>query len=71
MKRSRSSMLGLNMPCIFWIQLSQAGDLIIEVYLEEKTPDCCITLKVSTDLFTTQLCHMLEGLKMFVNLLCR
>uniref|UniRef100_A0A6Q2XRY0 ArfGAP with RhoGAP domain, ankyrin repeat and PH domain 3 n=1 Tax=Esox lucius TaxID=8010 RepID=A0A6Q2XRY0_ESOLU len=32
-----------------WIQkaLSQAGDLIIEVYLEKKIPDCCITLKVS------------------------
>ncbi|XP_045082642.1 arf-GAP with Rho-GAP domain, ANK repeat and PH domain-containing protein 3 [Coregonus clupeaformis] len=28
-------------------QLSQAGDLIIEVYLEKKMPDCCITLKVS------------------------
>ncbi|KAM8910498.1 arf-GAP with Rho-GAP domain, ANK repeat and PH domain-containing protein 3 isoform 2-T2 [Spinachia spinachia] len=28
-------------------QLSQAGDLIIEVYLEKKTADCCITLKVS------------------------
>lgn len=29
------------------VQLSQAGDLIIEVYLEMKIPDCCITLKVS------------------------
>lgn len=28
-------------------QLSQAGDLIIEVYLEQKVPDCCVTLKVS------------------------
>uniref|UniRef100_A0A8K9XQZ3 ArfGAP with RhoGAP domain, ankyrin repeat and PH domain 3 n=1 Tax=Oncorhynchus mykiss TaxID=8022 RepID=A0A8K9XQZ3_ONCMY len=28
-------------------QLSQAGDLIIEVYLEKKMADCCITLKVS------------------------
>lgn len=28
------------------VQLSQAGDLIIEVYLEMKIPDCCITLKV-------------------------
>lgn len=28
-------------------QLSQAGDLIIEVYLEQKLPDCCVTLKVS------------------------
>lgn len=51
-------MLGLNVPCFiylfcgFFIQLSQAGDLIIEVYLEEKMPDCCITLKVSTDLST-------------------
>ncbi|MGH0166646.1 UNVERIFIED_CONTAM: hypothetical protein FKN15_057537 [Acipenser sinensis] len=27
------------------VQLSQAGDLIIEVYLEKKLPDCCITLK--------------------------
>lgn len=56
----------------FWIQLSQAGDLIIEVYLEEKTPDCCITLKVSTALSTVWLCHclMLKGLKtVFVNLL--
>uniref|UniRef100_A0A674A095 ArfGAP with RhoGAP domain, ankyrin repeat and PH domain 3 n=1 Tax=Salmo trutta TaxID=8032 RepID=A0A674A095_SALTR len=30
-------------------QLSQAGDLIIEVYLEKKMADCCITLKVSGD----------------------
>ncbi|XP_075458127.1 arf-GAP with Rho-GAP domain, ANK repeat and PH domain-containing protein 3 isoform X1 [Ascaphus truei] len=29
------------------VQLSQAGDLIIEVYLEMKLPDCCVTLKVS------------------------
>ncbi|KAM8973111.1 arf-GAP with Rho-GAP domain, ANK repeat and PH domain-containing protein 3 isoform 2-T2 [Pelodytes ibericus] len=29
------------------VQLSQAGDLIIEVYLEKKLPDCCVTLKVS------------------------
>nr|XP_029506958.1 arf-GAP with Rho-GAP domain, ANK repeat and PH domain-containing protein 3-like [Oncorhynchus nerka] len=28
-------------------QLSQAGDLIIEVYLEKKMADCCITLKLS------------------------
>lgn len=39
----------------FLVQLSQAGDLIIEVYLEEKTPDCCITLKVSTELSNVQL----------------
>lgn len=30
------------------IQLSQAGDLIIEVYLEAKTPDSCVTLKVAS-----------------------
>uniref|UniRef100_A0A8D0G543 ArfGAP with RhoGAP domain, ankyrin repeat and PH domain 3 n=1 Tax=Sphenodon punctatus TaxID=8508 RepID=A0A8D0G543_SPHPU len=29
------------------VQLSQAGDLILEVYLEQKLPDCCVTLKVS------------------------
>ncbi|XP_018410388.1 PREDICTED: arf-GAP with Rho-GAP domain, ANK repeat and PH domain-containing protein 3 [Nanorana parkeri] len=29
------------------VQLSQAGDLIIEVYLERKEQDCCVTLKVS------------------------
>ncbi|XP_078248600.1 arf-GAP with Rho-GAP domain, ANK repeat and PH domain-containing protein 3 isoform X1 [Pogona vitticeps] len=29
------------------VQLSQAGDIILEVYLEQKNPDCCITLKVS------------------------
>nr|XP_005995408.1 PREDICTED: arf-GAP with Rho-GAP domain, ANK repeat and PH domain-containing protein 3 isoform X2 [Latimeria chalumnae] len=29
------------------VQLSQAGDLIIEVYLEKKLPDNCVTLKVS------------------------
>ncbi|KAF5906690.1 arf-GAP with Rho-GAP domain, ANK repeat and PH domain-containing protein 3-like, partial [Clarias magur] len=36
-------------------QLSQAGDLIIEVYLEEKTPDCCITLKVSPTMCAEEL----------------
>ncbi|XP_062986114.1 arf-GAP with Rho-GAP domain, ANK repeat and PH domain-containing protein 3 [Elgaria multicarinata webbii] len=29
------------------VQLSQAGDIILEVYLEQKNPDCCVTLKVS------------------------
>ncbi|XP_054841139.1 arf-GAP with Rho-GAP domain, ANK repeat and PH domain-containing protein 3 isoform X2 [Eublepharis macularius] len=29
------------------VQLSQAGDLILEAYLEQKNPDCCVTLKVS------------------------
>ncbi|XP_037318246.2 arf-GAP with Rho-GAP domain, ANK repeat and PH domain-containing protein 3 isoform X2 [Pungitius pungitius] len=36
-------------------QLSQAGDLIIEVYLETKTPDCCITLKVSPTMSAEEL----------------
>ncbi|KAG7252679.1 hypothetical protein CRUP_022874 [Coryphaenoides rupestris] len=30
---------------LYVFDLSQAGDLIIEVYLEMKIPDCCITLK--------------------------
>lgn len=36
-------------PFICYGQLSQAGDLIIEVYLEHRIPDCCITLKVGID----------------------
>ncbi|XP_061091379.1 arf-GAP with Rho-GAP domain, ANK repeat and PH domain-containing protein 3 isoform X2 [Conger conger] len=36
-------------------QLSQAGDLIIEVYLEKKIPDCCITLKVSPSMCAEEL----------------
>uniref|UniRef100_A0A8C9YBC4 ArfGAP with RhoGAP domain, ankyrin repeat and PH domain 3 n=1 Tax=Sander lucioperca TaxID=283035 RepID=A0A8C9YBC4_SANLU len=36
-------------------QLSQAGDLIIEVYLETKIPDCCITLKVSPTMCAEEL----------------
>ncbi|XP_013885003.1 arf-GAP with Rho-GAP domain, ANK repeat and PH domain-containing protein 3 [Austrofundulus limnaeus] len=36
-------------------QLSQAGDLIIEVYLEMKMPDCCITLKVSPTMCAEEL----------------
>lgn len=28
-------------------QLSQAGDLIMEVYIEQQLPDNCVTLKVS------------------------
>uniref|UniRef100_A0A8C9R0I7 ArfGAP with RhoGAP domain, ankyrin repeat and PH domain 3 n=1 Tax=Scleropages formosus TaxID=113540 RepID=A0A8C9R0I7_SCLFO len=35
--------------------LSQAGDLIIEVYLEKKTPDSCITLKVSPTMCAEEL----------------
>ncbi|XP_028272067.1 arf-GAP with Rho-GAP domain, ANK repeat and PH domain-containing protein 3 isoform X2 [Parambassis ranga] len=36
-------------------QLSQAGDLIIEVYLEMKIPDCCMTLKVSPTMSAEEL----------------
>ncbi|NXL47506.1 ARAP3 protein, partial [Podilymbus podiceps] len=36
-------------------QLSQAGDLIIEVYLEHKLPDCCVTLKVSPTMTAEEL----------------
>ncbi|XP_064527519.1 arf-GAP with Rho-GAP domain, ANK repeat and PH domain-containing protein 3 isoform X3 [Pseudopipra pipra] len=36
-------------------QLSQAGDLIIEVYLEQKLPDCCVTLKVSPTMTAEEL----------------
>ncbi|KAM9531462.1 arf-GAP with Rho-GAP domain, ANK repeat and PH domain-containing protein 3 isoform 2-T3 [Guaruba guarouba] len=42
-------------------QLSQAGDLIIEVYLEQKLPDCCVTLKVSPTMTAEELTnHVLE-----------
>uniref|UniRef100_A0A8C3MCL3 Uncharacterized protein n=1 Tax=Geospiza parvula TaxID=87175 RepID=A0A8C3MCL3_GEOPR len=36
-------------------QLSQAGDLIIEVYLEQKVSDCCVTLKVSPTMTAEEL----------------
>ncbi|KFP88128.1 Arf-GAP with Rho-GAP domain, ANK repeat and PH domain-containing protein 3, partial [Apaloderma vittatum] len=36
-------------------QLSQAGDLIIEVCLEQKLPDCCVTLKVSPTMTAEEL----------------
>ncbi|XP_076206163.1 arf-GAP with Rho-GAP domain, ANK repeat and PH domain-containing protein 3 isoform X1 [Aptenodytes patagonicus] len=36
-------------------QLSQAGDLIIEVYLEQKVPDFCVTLKVSPTMTAEEL----------------
>uniref|UniRef100_A0AAR2IXI3 ArfGAP with RhoGAP domain, ankyrin repeat and PH domain 3 n=1 Tax=Pygocentrus nattereri TaxID=42514 RepID=A0AAR2IXI3_PYGNA len=44
-------------------QLSQAGDLIIEVYLEEKTPDCCITLKVSPTMCAEELTNQVLYLR--------
>ncbi|KAG7277946.1 hypothetical protein CRUP_022116, partial [Coryphaenoides rupestris] len=40
---------------LYVFDLSQAGDLIIEVYLEMKIPDCCITLKVSPTMCAEEL----------------
>ncbi|XP_048884648.1 arf-GAP with Rho-GAP domain, ANK repeat and PH domain-containing protein 3 isoform X2 [Brienomyrus brachyistius] len=44
-------------------QLSQAGDLIIEVYLEKKIPDCCITLKVSPTMCAEELTNQVLYLR--------
>lgn len=44
-------------------QLSQAGDLIIEVYLELKIPDCCITLKVSPTMCAEELTNQVLYLR--------
>ncbi|XP_009704953.1 PREDICTED: arf-GAP with Rho-GAP domain, ANK repeat and PH domain-containing protein 3 [Cariama cristata] len=44
-------------------QLSQAGDLIIEVYLEQKLPDCCITLKVSPTMTAEELTNQLREMR--------
>ncbi|KAM9740739.1 LOW QUALITY PROTEIN: arf-GAP with Rho-GAP domain, ANK repeat and PH domain-containing protein 3 [Menidia menidia] len=44
-------------------QLSQAGDLIIEVYLEMKVPDCCITLKVSPAMCAEELTNQVLYLR--------
>ncbi|NXG77515.1 ARAP3 protein, partial [Baryphthengus martii] len=50
-------------------QLSQAGDLIIEVYLEQKLPDCCVTLKVSPTMTAEELTnHVLEMRNMAASL---
>ncbi|KAM4677747.1 arf-GAP with Rho-GAP domain, ANK repeat and PH domain-containing protein 3 isoform 2-T2 [Discoglossus pictus] len=45
------------------VQLSQAGDLIIEVYLEKKLPDCCITLKVSPVMTAEELTNQVLDLR--------
>ncbi|XP_071066414.1 arf-GAP with Rho-GAP domain, ANK repeat and PH domain-containing protein 3 isoform X3 [Dasypus novemcinctus] len=37
------------------VQLSQAGDLIMEVYIEQQLPDNCVTLKVSPTLTAEEL----------------
>uniref|UniRef100_A0AAY4DAU2 Arf-GAP with Rho-GAP domain, ANK repeat and PH domain-containing protein 3 n=1 Tax=Denticeps clupeoides TaxID=299321 RepID=A0AAY4DAU2_9TELE len=46
-----------------YTQLSQAGDLIIEVYLENKIPDCCITLKVSPTMCAEELTNQVLYLR--------
>ncbi|KAG2456051.1 ARAP3 protein, partial [Polypterus senegalus] len=45
------------------VQLSQAGDLIIEVYLEKRLPDCCITLKVSPTMSAEELTNQVLYLR--------
>ncbi|KFZ58762.1 Arf-GAP with Rho-GAP domain, ANK repeat and PH domain-containing protein 3, partial [Podiceps cristatus] len=44
-------------------QLSQAGDLIIEVYLEQKLPDCCVTLKVSPTMTAEELTNQVLDMR--------
>ncbi|XP_053735599.1 arf-GAP with Rho-GAP domain, ANK repeat and PH domain-containing protein 3 isoform X4 [Synchiropus splendidus] len=44
-------------------QLSQAGDLIIEVYLQKKLPDCCVTLKVSPSMCAQELTNQVLYLR--------
>ncbi|KAG8438994.1 hypothetical protein GDO86_005253 [Hymenochirus boettgeri] len=45
------------------VQLSQAGDLIIEVYLEQKLPDFCLTLKVSPLMTAEELTNQVLDLR--------
>ncbi|XP_069754185.1 arf-GAP with Rho-GAP domain, ANK repeat and PH domain-containing protein 3 isoform X2 [Narcine bancroftii] len=45
------------------VQLSQAGDLIMEVYVEAKTTDCCITLKVSPTMTSEGLTNQVLDMK--------
>ncbi|XP_043925854.1 arf-GAP with Rho-GAP domain, ANK repeat and PH domain-containing protein 3 [Protopterus annectens] len=45
------------------VQLSQAGDLIIEVYLEKKMPDCCVTLKVSPTMSAGELTNQVLDMR--------
>ncbi|NXG45791.1 ARAP3 protein, partial [Psilopogon haemacephalus] len=47
-------------------QLSQAGDLIIEVYLEQKLPDCCVTLKVSPTMTAEELTNQVLEMRSVV-----
>ncbi|XP_029439114.1 arf-GAP with Rho-GAP domain, ANK repeat and PH domain-containing protein 3 isoform X2 [Rhinatrema bivittatum] len=45
------------------VQLSQAGDLIIEVYLEKKLSDCCVTLKVSPTMTAEELANQVLDMR--------
>ncbi|XP_067900215.1 arf-GAP with Rho-GAP domain, ANK repeat and PH domain-containing protein 3 isoform X2 [Heterodontus francisci] len=45
------------------VQLSQAGDLIMEVYIETKKTDCCITLKVSPTMTSEELTNQVLDMK--------
>ncbi|XP_030067056.1 arf-GAP with Rho-GAP domain, ANK repeat and PH domain-containing protein 3 isoform X2 [Microcaecilia unicolor] len=45
------------------VQLSQAGDLIIEVYLEQKLSDCCVTLKVSPTMTAEELANQVLDMR--------
>ncbi|XP_042195885.1 arf-GAP with Rho-GAP domain, ANK repeat and PH domain-containing protein 3 isoform X1 [Callorhinchus milii] len=45
------------------VQLSQAGDLIMEVYIERKMSDCCITLKVSPTMTSEELTNQVLDMR--------
>ncbi|XP_078087855.1 arf-GAP with Rho-GAP domain, ANK repeat and PH domain-containing protein 3 isoform X2 [Mustelus asterias] len=45
------------------VQLSQAGDLIMEVYVETKVTDCCVTLKVSPTMTSEELTNQVLDMK--------
>ncbi|XP_051870238.1 arf-GAP with Rho-GAP domain, ANK repeat and PH domain-containing protein 3 [Pristis pectinata] len=45
------------------VQLSQAGDLIMEVYIETKATDCCMTLKVSPTMTSEELTNQVLDMK--------
>ncbi|XP_029445527.1 arf-GAP with Rho-GAP domain, ANK repeat and PH domain-containing protein 2 isoform X2 [Rhinatrema bivittatum] len=44
-------------------QISRAGDLLIEVYVEKKEPDCCVILKVSPMMEAEELINGVLGIK--------
>ncbi|XP_067893092.1 arf-GAP with Rho-GAP domain, ANK repeat and PH domain-containing protein 2 [Heterodontus francisci] len=44
-------------------QVAQAGDLIIEVYLGKKEPDCCCIIRVSPTMTAEELTHIVLEMK--------